>query len=240
MRDVCCCFGDEALGFECCVSLSQEIERVRKQSFQPVSSTTGSDNVQQGLPAMADEMRQQVAAMLKAEEELLTDRMELRLALDRAQLQKTRAVRAKENAESKCKMLQKQCESLQVGLPFFANTTRTIKKVLNSTTPLISLDAFAIVRTYCKCICVGRSCCSRQETRSGAMWEQGKGMTSEKHTGRGAVLRRHVLDRGRDGVAETNSYEGGKGLSVLTHSQSKSCRRVCFVSCRRMVAPTTV
>lgn len=52
--------------------------------------------------------------MLKTEERLLTERMELRLALDRAQLQRTRAVRAKENAEGKCKLLRNQCDSLQV------------------------------------------------------------------------------------------------------------------------------
>eukprot|EP00873_Tetraselmis_striata_P025321 jgi/Tetstr1/445585/TSEL_033357.t1 len=88
----------------------QDLTRVRKEK---TSGSLDASHQQEAQPSIAEEVRQQVAAMLKTEERLLTERMELRLALDRAQLQRTRAVRAKENAEGKCKLLRNQCDSLQ-------------------------------------------------------------------------------------------------------------------------------
>ena len=98
----------------------QEVERIREslltqlkeRSHAPRSPRQSSSSSEgEAIPAA---VAAQLTELLNAEAVLISEKAQLRVALDRALLDKTRADRGRDGAQMKAAALQKQCDSLQV------------------------------------------------------------------------------------------------------------------------------
>ena len=98
----------------------QEVERLREsllaqlneqsnatKSPRPSSSSSDGEAITAAVAA-------QLTELLSTEAVLISEKAQLRAALDRALLDKTRADRSRDGAQMKAAALQKQCDSLQV------------------------------------------------------------------------------------------------------------------------------